>query len=781
MLSKNTEKNIEITLIENSISNVFVTNNSRFKPYIEVFHYTPENISLQNLGELVGFFKINDFSDDSAYIVNFLTSVLNKEYFANPKRSISNSFDIALHKVNLALAELAKHDNISWLGKIEGAACVLEKNNLHFSITGKAKILLFRNQTLADIGENTSEQIEPNPLKTFTDVSSGRLQENDKIIVSSQELFEIFSLNEIKKASLRFSQDNFFQFINTALVNETDIASTIIIDSRAKKIEELKIRKKKNKETKINAFSEKTFREKLSKKISDLTKRSAEQKNKGYTDKKTGHIYIQGEQADSQKISIFQNCWIFIKEKSSDFCYRLKKYIRKFSAFSQKNIAKVKQFLSGLIAKKIEQIKLARKTHEKEAQRTILEQGMSEKDKPIEEKQETEFFESASELKIIPESNTESEIKNESPFSFDYSKILRATADLFGKIKEKMKLGLQSIARFISKYPFKEYFGKIIPDFSKIKKIFSAFDYQQRLYAFLILLLIIIAPLIFIKMKNEKKIALREQKIVTEMENQQQLPIQENKLKKIGNPQELASSQNFKNILWSNFGIFAITDTKIIVFQNDTQEETILPESVKNFSAITYMDDLNLIFFLTDKNTIMSFSPVSKSFQENAIDVPQNAKIPNMATYLTYLYLIDSNHQQIYRYPRAEGGFGNKTDWLKDQMDLSGISQIGIDENIYLPDKNRIFKFFKGRKQEFSLESTTMPLSINKLYTSLDNQFIYILDKENSRIVQYQKDGTLFTQYTHLIIGKSIDFSVDEKNQKIYLVTPDKLLFFSIQ
>jgi len=781
MLSKNTEKNIKTNLIENSISNVLVTNNSRFKPYIEVFHYAPENISLQNLGELVGFFKINDFSDDSAYIVNFLTSVLNKEYFANPKRSISSSFDIALHKINLALAELAKHGNISWLGKIEGAACVLEKNNLHFSTTGKAKILLFRNQTLADISENPSEENEPNPLKTFIDVSFGRLHQNDKIIISSQELFDIFSLTEIKKASLRFSQDKFFQFINTALVNETDIAGTIIIDSRAKIIEEQKNKKKKPKEKKINAFSEKTFREKLSQKISGLTNRSAEQKKEDYIDKKTGHIYIQGEQTDSQNKIIFQNYWLFIKEKSSDFYYHLRKYFRKFSAFFQNNISKLKHFLSGLVAKKIEQIKLAREAHKKQAQKTTFKQEASEEKEPYEEKQETDFSASTPELKIIPEPRIEAEIKNKSSFPFNYSKILRAIVDSFGKIKEKIKLDLQSIARFFSKYPFKEYLKKIIPDFSKIKKLFSTLDYQQKLYAFLILLIIIIAPLIFIKMKNKKETALREQKSIIKMETQQKPFIQEMKSKELGNPQELASSQNFKNILSSNYGIFAITDAKIIVFQNDRQKEITLPENAKNFSTATYMDDLNLIFFLTDKNKIISFSPVSNSFQENAIDVPQNAKITAMATYLTYLYLMDSANQQIYRYPRAEGGFGNKTDWLKDKLNLSEMSQIGIDENIYFSDKNQIFKFFKGKKQDFSMEPTTMPLAISELSTSLDKQFIYVLDKENDRIVQYQKDGTLFAQYTHPIIGKSIDFSVDEKNQKIYLVTSDKLLSFNLQ
>jgi hypothetical protein len=129
MSSRNHDKNKEVIKeLEKTISPVLVVNNSSLKPYVELFEYSPENIYQQPLGSLVGFFEIKEYSQDSAYIVNFLTSVLKKEYYINPKRPVTESLDSALHKVNLALSELAKQGNVEWLGKLNAAICVLEKN-----------------------------------------------------------------------------------------------------------------------------------------------------------------------------------------------------------------------------------------------------------------------------------------------------------------------------------------------------------------------------------------------------------------------------------------------------------------------------------------------------------------------------------------------------------------------------------------------------------------------------------------------------------------------------
>lgn len=74
-----------------------------------------------------GIFEIDDSSEDSKYIVNFLFSVAKNEYFCNPRRGATESFEAALHKINVALAEIVKHGNIRWLGKLHGTIAILRE------------------------------------------------------------------------------------------------------------------------------------------------------------------------------------------------------------------------------------------------------------------------------------------------------------------------------------------------------------------------------------------------------------------------------------------------------------------------------------------------------------------------------------------------------------------------------------------------------------------------------------------------------------------------------
>ena len=105
------------------------------------------------------------------------------------------------------------------------------------------------------------------------------------------------------------------------------------------------------------------------------------------------------------------------------------------------------------------------------------------------------------------------------------------------------------------------------------------------------------------------------------------------------------------------------------------------------------MNDLNLIFLINEKHQIISFAPANQKFVASNISFPDNLKIATTGSYLTYLYAVDKNQNQIYRYPRAEGGFGEKIDWLKDTLDLKDISSMAISENVYLvSEKSSVLK-----------------------------------------------------------------------------------------
>ena len=725
-MSKRNNKELTRDL-NRSVFAVQVAGDSYFKPYIESFEFSGENVIQDQLGKILGFFEITEYSDYSAYIVNFLTSVLKKEYFANPKRPAIESFESSLNKINIALSELANQENINWIGKLNSAVCVLERNNIHFSTTGNAKVLLFRNDMLSDISEELSpEESEPHPLKTFTNVSGGRLEENDKFIITTNELFQIFSLNEIKKGALRFSGDKFAQFIRTAMVNELDIAATIIIDLT--KSEEVRIEedKKSQKKENLNAFSQLTFKKKKrkDKTAGEIAKDS--EKNE-YTDSKTGHIYMQGEDKYSEKGSAWKNELNEAGEKISDFAFWIKKDLAKKITSNAKKISKTSWIaLVNFYYLIIWWIK---------SRRNKIKKGPIEKEKPVIIETNLEEEGGAGKLTIAP-------------------KNYFTSASLEG---------------------LKSFFRDIIPSFTRIKARFDNLDYHQRIYAVLAVLAIIVVPLIWIKISGRKEIPaiVREKPAISDPK---QIYANEKNII-FDKPLITLSATTAEAIpVISDGQIILVESQKIKKIKNSGESnEFSLPENSGKVKGASLMKDLNMVLIYADSGKIISFNIATEKFQDNKIENLEGIKISRMGTYLTYLYLLDYQNNKIYRYPRAEGGFGNKVDWLKEDIELKNVSGMAIDENIYLADGDKIIKLFRGKKQAFNPEQSATPIKFNKIFTNTDTANIYVLDNPNGRVIKFGKSGEIISQYYSDKLKSALELAVDEKNNKAYFTTSNEL------
>lgn len=908
MSSRNHNKNKDVIKeLEKTISPILIVNNSSLKPYVELFEYAPENVYQQPLGMLVGFFEIKEYSEDSAYIVNFLTSVLKKEYYINPKRSVSESLDSALHKVNMALSELAKHDNIGWLGKLNAAICVFEKNSAHFSVVGTAKVFLYRSTGLSDVSEGlASDSPQPHPLKTFVNVSSGRLEKDDRMLITSEDIFHILSLAQLRKNFERLEGKKFVQFLKTALSNQLEMIASLSIEIKEKEVMEVKIPESKKEAMKTeNFFSGKTYEKAApaTAAISDTKKDEPEEpiQETEYTDKKTGHIYVQGEANEipnSGKAYIF---WNITKEKfAQGWCGSkiylggrfslLKRSISKKVELAKIERGKRKQEAAEEKKKEQELRALAEeekrqlKQQEKERQQLLDQQEKQEKEQArilreqeeqarLETEKKTRLLEKQKEKELLEEKNKKdvlakqqsqeriqdiqpteanetpklsfreklnqailerqknlanqeenadaqiedleketaiidtigdhagtSNIKEEQPSEENeekfFSRYREKQTILLQEIKQGDKKGAESMPEMFkreSRQIFKEQIEEedeknesiteikttIKPDFSKIKNIFNSLSYRQKISAFLVIATIIIVPFFIVSWSNKQpaktqavedipaSVPVSGESLLASEKNMDLRPDERTLLSRNGIVSILAAGEN--NVI--------ITKENVIVINGQEQKEYPLPEETKTPVRATYMKDLALIFILTDKNTVFSFSPVSSRFAANTVSIDQEASSMLIGTYMTYLYALDPIKSQIYRYPRATGGFGEKTNWLKDEIVLSSIKDMIIDENIYCAMGDKVLKLFKGSPEDFPLEQSDTLIEFDKIYTSLDSQFFYVLDLENSRLVKYDKaSGSIAKQYFSEKIKNATALSVNDQNTTAYIATPDSVV-----
>jgi len=736
MSKKRNEK--RITTLESFFENILVCNDRDLRPFIETFHCEAENIEQEKLGTLFGIMEITDDSEESSYVVNYLISVIRKEYFSKPKRGAVESLEAALHKANLALSKLAEHGSLAWLGKLHSIVAVIEKNNLHLSQAGQGLALLLRNKNLTDIGEGLSEEnTEPHPLKTFVNVLSGRLEDEDKLILTSSEIFEIFSFEEIKKSALRFSQEDFNQFLRTALSNEVSKAAIMVVNLKEK--EEIVEMQPQATMATVNVFSQTAF----SKKSSRLEE----------------HVIAPEEETISSKTEPANNGHLYIKE-TPELPQESEPRLEFFSSFREK----ISVFIPS---RKMNAPKKENSFHFawKEYLKKII------------------FW-----LKVFF-----------SQVFFLIWKGSRLTAVFVGKIfqiiffesktawekrqAKKEFLRQENFSATLEKNPNRIYllWNKIIPHFSFIGNFFRRLNKKQKIYlAITFLVFFVILPITFNvlwKVRADRLEAERLSRIVPPAP----LPLaEENNVTRLEKVDIMLEIPDVKNVSKLNGTFFALSEKEI--FNLGNQEKYALPEELGKADLVFPMEDLNLLLLFNKENgKIFSFSPLNKKFQANNLVLPEGASISAGGTYLTYLYLVDQKANQIYRYPRAEGGFGEKADWKKDATEIKNTSSIALNENLFLTDNTEIWKFFRGKKQDFNLEKTALPLKPFRIYTELENPNLYVLDQENSRFVKYNQEGKIVFQYYHPSISGAENFSVDETAKKIIFADSERVITFNWQ
>ena len=842
---------------ENSTAPILVVNNSSLRPYIEAFHYEPENITQQALGTLLGYFEVKEYSEDSAYIVNFLNSVLKKEYYINTKRAVPESLDSALHKVNTALSELAKHGNVNWLGNLDAAVCVLEKNNLHFSVAGHGNILLSRGETFTSISNGLAdEETQLHPLKTFVQVASGKLEINDRLIIASHKVFSILPMAQLKKNSQRLEGEKFEQFLKTAISNELDaayVACVSISKPTPAKTLPKKIHEENTPQRIKNAFSKQAFDEPKIKDSSiiatlDEKEKAKRENNSNYTDKKTGHIYVQGNESPiNENESALSARWGLAKESIGFWFFAAREKIAKKATLLKKDFSQMLQdSAESRRVKKEQRAEMQRLQQEKKIKEAdellhkmqaekakeedLLRQKQAEKEREAEiQKKEQEAFQQKQQLEkkrivqdlkkkeapITPIKEEPVEVMQETAgekltarkhdirnfiheknlaqkgISLDRSEEIKSSAQLIKKVLSKKVSFLgDKVTAFIAGFakssakpsqakmtrPESSKLRLVVPSMTRMRNAFSILSQRQKISMIAILLVIVIVPYLAIKISSNKA-AKKTTPEVSQQPTRADLLANETGISLQPTVRTVLASQNSTLVISTKQDSFAIAKDKLVSLSADNGKEFALPQEYGSPVSVSYMKDLDLVFLLTNSKKIVSFSPATKQFKDNAINLDFSQQPPFIATYLTYLYIPDVKNDKIMRYPRAEGGFGEATSWLKDSTSLASSVDGTIDENIYVAQGDKVIKLFKGKWEDFTLQSSQTPVSFDKIFTTLDSPYLYVLDKKNARVVKYEKaNGNIIKQYFNEFFADGTSLSVVTDNTQAFIATSQGII-----
>jgi hypothetical protein len=191
------------------------------------------------------------------------------------------------------------------------------------------------------------------------------------------------------------------------------------------------------------------------------------------------------------------------------------------------------------------------------------------------------------------------------------------------------------------------------------------------------------------------------------------------------------------------------------------------------------------IIFLTNTPRIIEY--------KGGVVSPMNTKDPawkkgdDLEVYGSrFIYVLSPADNQIWKYERRRSDYSEGSPYNKT-ADLSQAVSIAIDGSIYvLSSDGSIQRLMRGENEPYDFRDLpSIPFAGNKLklYTSIENDFLYILDPDNSRILVFQK-GDRFATYRKQVIfaleEEAVDFLVNDSGQKVNLLTKDKIYEFDL-
>jgi len=212
---------------------VYRKSSAKNKSVCGVFSYEAINVEEAKLGNLYLVEKISNFPSKKHknfdFLLNLLASAIKREFYSDPQRSTLEALESALQSANIYLADFAKKGHKEWIGNLDFVCLAFSQNKIHISQVGKMFICLVRGNTMTNIARKFSSKVKkPQPLKTFFNIASGSLQENDKIIITSSDILEIASSQKIKELIFYPSGEKLYNYLKDNLKKTNSLACLIL-------------------------------------------------------------------------------------------------------------------------------------------------------------------------------------------------------------------------------------------------------------------------------------------------------------------------------------------------------------------------------------------------------------------------------------------------------------------------------------------------------------------------------------------------------------------------
>ncbi|MDZ7798199.1 MAG: hypothetical protein U5L76_01125 [Patescibacteria group bacterium] len=733
-----------------------------------IFLSRPTPLEEKNLGRLFVICEIDSEEKINQEIINIIQQELKNHFYYSEETNVEAAFENALSKTNQALHHIISEGITNWLDKFNIIIAVIHGTRIYLAHIGRIHAFLIHRDKIIDIITKTSQpRAKINPLKIFSNIIEGNVNPGDQLLFCTTSLLDYFSQEKLKRViSNTLPSDSTKELEKILLEANAATSFGAIVSKLVPTPEKLPEQKDISRRPSDTALSSSYTPPQAS--MQDL--RSQEEKTSEYLSpsvfpkffksiKKSfsvlGSIYRKKVLKKGPKRSLPDSSY-YSPEKKIKKPKPGKNYLKNIFNYLSKGIKWLAQGLASLFWALFN---LFRKP------KTI-----KNKLKEIPEKTESKIHSGIFRFRRLPKKAQKT--------------LIIALIILFIFATSIVYLGWQNDNKLSA-----EREAEIIRQIQDLTfEAGAALSYEDERGAKELLGQ---ARDLLAQLPNkskEEKATYSELETGIEKEYQKTLhvvnvdnPILKKDFSELENYSPVSSlvqAGDFAYLINANNNIYEIdlTRNEVITIENNLTDIGQFQKMVQETTSTVLLYDNNPGMVELNKNTGV-LTPLT-------IDFPQeNMNVQDLAVYRSRFYYLDSQSNQIYRHQRGTVGFGPSTAWIRDP-DLNiqdGVSLV-IDGSIYLLKSNgQLLELFQGYEQDFSLDIIDPALSsAEKVWTSEDSNYIYILDNQNKRLVQFDKQGNLVNQYFSDQFNDLKDFSVDEDNSKAFLLASSKLFEITI-
>lgn len=831
---------------------VVACKDKNLRSFLNVFHFKEENLSKDQMGEIFGAIQVFDYSEQSAYLPNLIAQVIKKEFFMNTKLSSEESFEKALKKANVALSDLTRHEVVGWMGKLHAVIGIIQGNNFFFTQAGGGKILLIRDKKINEISRGLDDSEGNHPMKTFSNVSSGKLELDDKVLFATESLFDSLSWEDLKRHAKTFNSSEFDNLVKSTLEVEGENVGALIVNIKERQLSPLPSLPRRKSSKGQNFFGKDDDAKKKTKKKKGPTtpeatkgagaKEVKKEDEKGFPEKQEDEK--EQKEKNKKNLSPFERQpELFIKEgdvvefdsekqAANNVLERIKGALEKTKDDGAEIVSKIKKTKKEHPQKEqevpkkegpkkqptkedpIKSIRIEEKTvipEEKKPKPKVIKTAKKEgvkktkkPDKKIEisppqtptaekgevllEKRKKDIHQGLSAFYEQPSEEKKGSAKSKKDLPKIWQEKSLETITEVSKKKTKRTALKEFVANNAYQQKIKEGFSRHKDQYSheiktlknKIKKSeLAPGDILRSRYIFSTAVVIFIGILLFIfflkKGPSGYSTISNPQQQQTEQDPNQNTYITEKgvEARTIGQ-----TDSNIIDIAGYRNDVYAITENRSFYRYDSHVNEfggVPLGDDINNVVSMVSMPVLNLIFFVSN-DSVYSYSPVLDRFDKHNIKMPANADIIDSGVHssLSSLYIFDRNSGQIYRYPRAEGGFNPPFEWFKQAISTDNVTGFAIDDGIRITYGDGTIEYYYQKELEntflIDIEPRVIP---QKIETDNNTDYYYILDKENPRVLKINKQSNAVeNEYWNEKFQDAKNLSIHEDREG-YVVTKD--------